>query len=258
MQTQLDQSLIDLLMFHTLDVAVYTLISTATFLTNSISTEVAYVSVFIFKVFLLMDGLCLISYAIIKYLSIFHQSILHTFSENKVTWLQRIFGLLFVIMIQAFDFESLPKSAYVSCLTGKNLTSNHRVDISTNIVYSIVAVVHLALFCRIEALNYSFEEGIMYLIFKDETFQELIKTKFFNQIFAMMSGLISVVFFIFNYYIEEIINVFTLPMSTIGYIQPMIFFQFAIVDLVLIAMINKCPKLLSRVWKELCLQFRIW
>ena len=98
----------------------------------------------------------------------------------------------------------------------------------------------------------------MYLIFRDETFQEMIKTKFFNQIFAMMSSLICVLFFIFNYYLEEIMNLFTIPMSTVGYIQPMIFFQFAIVDLVLIAMIDKYPKLLSRVWKELYLQFRIW
>ena len=258
MQTQLDQSIIDLLIFHTLDVAVFTTISTVTLISNNVPDAIAYALVFVYKLFLLMDGFCLIFYAIIKYLSIFHQSILHKFSENKVTWFQRLFGLLFAIMIQAFDFDSLPKSSYVSCLTGTNLTPSHRVDISTNVVYAIVAMVHLALICRIEALNYSYEDGIMYLIFRDETFQELIKTKFFNQIFAMMSGLICLLFFIFNYHAEEIINLFTIPMTTIGYIQPMIFFQFAIVDLVLIAMINKYPKLLSRVWKELYLQFRIW
>ena len=102
-----------------------------------------------------MDGFCLISYAITKYLSILHQSILITFSENKITLLQRFLGLLFSIVIQVFDSNSLPKSAYVSCLTGNDLTPSHRVDISTNVVYSIVAMVHLALICRIEALNYS-------------------------------------------------------------------------------------------------------
>ena len=258
MQTQLDQSLIDLLIFHTLDVAVFTAVSTVTLISNNVPDEIAYVLVFVYKVFLLMDGFCLISYAITKYLSIFHQSILNTFSENKITLLQRCLGLLFSIVIQVFDFNSLPKSAYVSCLTGNNLTPSHRVDISTNVVYSIVAMVHLALICRIEALNYSYEDGIMYLIFRDETFHEMIKTKFFNQIFAMMSGLLCVLFIIFNYYIEEIMNLFTIPMSTVGYIHPMIFFQFAIVDFVLIAMINKYPKLLSKVWKELYLQFRIW
>ena len=122
MQTQLDQSLIDLLIFHTLDVTVFTTISTVTLISNNVPEVIAYGLIFVYKVFLLKDGFCLISYAITKYFSIFHQSILNTFSENKITLLQRFLGLLFSIVIQVFDFNSLSKSAYVSCLTGNDLT----------------------------------------------------------------------------------------------------------------------------------------
>ena len=116
MQTQLDQSLIDLLIFHTLDVTVFTTISTVTLISNNVPDAIAYALVFVYKVFLLMDGFCLIFYAIIKYLSIFYQSILHTYmiwwlKKNTTFWLAtiRLFISivdLYVIVIQLLRQKS--------------------------------------------------------------------------------------------------------------------------------------------------------
>ena len=258
MQTQLDQSLIDLLFFHTLDVAAFTMISTVTLFTNNIPKMVACGFYFVFKVFLLMDGFCLIFYASIKYLSIFHQSKLNTFSENKIKLFLRISGLAASVIIQLCDYESYTYSDYVSYLTHENLTPSTVIDLSTNIIYSLMSIIHFALFCRIEALNYSYEEGIMFLVFRDETFTDFISTKFFSQIFALMAGMIIVLIVIFNYFVEDIMTNFTFSyLSMVGYIDISNFFQFLIVDFILIIMVCKNPILVRRVLNDIQIQFRI-
>ena len=91
MQTQLDLSLTDSLIFHSINVGLLTLISTITLFTNSIPSNIALAIVFIYKVFVLMDGFCLIFVALIKYTLIFCGFLLeHTvweplLGEKKVT-----------------------------------------------------------------------------------------------------------------------------------------------------------------------------
>ena len=257
MQTQLDQSLIDLLTFHTLDVASFTMISTVTLFTNNIPDVVACGIFFIFKVFLLMDGFHLMFYAVIKYLLIFHQSKLNIFSENNIKLFLRLFGLIASIVIQACDFESYIYSGEVAYLTNRNLAQSSVIDLSTNVVYSLMALIHFALFCRIEALNYHYEEGIVFLVFRDETFTDFISTKFFNQLFALMAGIIIVLIMITNYFVEHLLVNFSYPMSVVGYIHSNLFFQFLIVDLILMLMVYKNPILVRRILNDIQLQFRI-
>ena len=257
MQTQLDQSLIDLLTFHTLDVSSFTMISTVTLFTNNIPDVVAYGMFFIFKVFLLMDGFHLMFYAVIKYLLIFHQSKLNIFSENNIKLFLRLFGLIASIVIQACDFESYIYSGEVAYLTNRNLAQSSVIDLSTNVVYSLMALIHFALFCRIEALNYHYEEGIVFLVFRDETFTDFISTKFFNQLFALMAGIIIVLIMITNYFVEHLLVNFSYPMSVVGYIHSNLFFQFLIVDLILMLMVYKNPILVRRILNDIQLQFRI-
>ena len=259
MQTQLDQSLIDLLTFHTLDVASFTMISTVTLFTNNIPDVVACGIFFIFKVFLLMDGFHLMFYAVIKYLLIFHQSKLNIFSENNIKLFLRLFGLIASIVIQACDFESYIYSGEVAYLTNRNLAPSSVIDLSTNVVYSLMALLHFALFCRIEALNYHYDEGIVFLVFRDETFTDFISTKFFNQLFAMMAGMIIVMIMITNYFVEHLLVIvnFNFPLSVVGYIHSNLFFQFLIVDLILMLMVYKNPILVRRILNDIQLQFRI-
>ena len=212
---------------------------------------------FIFKVFLLMDGFHLMFYAVIKYLLIFHQSKLNMFSENKIKLFLRLFGLVASIVIQACDFESYTYSGEVAYLTNKNLVQSSVIDLSTNVVYSLMAFIHLALFCRIEALNYRYEEGIVFLVFQDETFTDFIATKFFNQLFALMAGIIIFLIMITNYFMEHLFAHFNFPMSVVGYIHSNLFFQFLIVDLILMLMVYKNPILVKRVLNDIQLQFRI-
>ena len=257
MQTQLDQSLIDLLTFHTLDVASFTMISTVTLFTNNVPDMVACGMFFIFKVFLLMDGFHLMFYALIKYLLIFHQSKLNIFSENKIKLFLRLFGLVASIVIQACDFESYTYSGEVAYLTNREIARSSVIDSSTNVVYSLMAIIHFALFCRIEALNYHYEEGIVFLVFRDETFTDFISTKFFNQLFALMAGIIIVLIMITNYFVENLFASFNYPMSVVGYIHSNLFFQFLIVDLILMLMVYKNPILVKRILNDIQLQFRL-
>ena len=50
----------------------------------------------------------------------------------------------------------------------------------TGLVYGLVAVFHLALICRIEAQSYSLEEGVLYLVVKNENTLEFVAKRFFR------------------------------------------------------------------------------
>ena len=187
-----------------------------------------------------MDGFCLIFIALIKFLSIFYATVLHDCNELKVRNYLRLFGFGCSILIQAFDdWVNERNSEYFYYLTGKDLNPKLIVDYYIIIVYTLVGLIHFALFCVIEAQSFKFEDGILYLVVKNPNLIEFQNSQFLNRIFAFMVGLLIGLFIIFMTYFDDFIPWITITSQSIGYINPLILTQFFIVDLVLLGTVLK-------------------
>ena len=216
------------------------LLSTLTLFTTNLPEKLVLVLVFVHGVFMLMDGFCLIFIALIKFMSIFYAPFLHECNELKVQNYLRLFGFGCSILIQAFDdLVNGKNSEYFYYLTGKDLHPKLIVDYNVIIVYSLVGIIHLALFFAIEAQSYKFEDGILYLVVKNPNLIEFQNSQFLNRSFAFMVGLLTGLFIIFMKYFEDFIPWITLTSHSIGYINPLILTQFFIVDLILLGMVLK-------------------
>ena len=255
MQTQLDVSLCDALLFHSIDVGVFTIISTITLFTNNVPKEVAYGTVIVYIFCVLMDGMSLIFVAIIKYLSIFHRTLLDNYDEKKIKRLSRfMIAFASIVLLIMFDLTSLENNGYIAYLTGTNEVPTQKANNSTNFIFACVAIVHFALICRIEAQNFKYKEGILYLVVKKENVLEFVASKFFNRIFALMTSFLFVVFILFYVYFEEFYFDTTRYLPRIGYIYALPLIQFWIVDIILLSMILKNLRFLMKVFQcTLCL-----
>ena len=251
MQTQLDVSLSDALLFHSIDVGVFTIISTITLFTNNVPKEVAYAIVIVYIFCVLMDGMSLIFVAIIKYLSIFYRTLLDDYDEKKIKRLSRfIIAFASVVLLITFDLTSLENNGYIAYLTGTNEAPTQKANNSTNFVFALVAIVHFALICRIEARNFKYEEGILYLVIKKENVLEFVASNFFNRIFALMTSFMFVVFIISYVYFEEIYFDTTRYLPRIGYVHALPLVQFWIVDVILVSMLLKNLRFLKKVYQN--------
>ena len=240
MQTQVDLSFIEAHIFHTIDVTCIMLISTLTLFTTNLPNELAFVLVSVCKVFLFMDGFCLIYIALIKFMSIFYPTVLNDYSEQKVRKYLRYFGLVCSILIEALEIIVDGENfEYIAYLTGKDLNPKPNVDVGTIIIYSLVGIAHFALLCAIEAQSYKYEDGILYLVIKNPNLIDFQNSQFLNRVMAFMVALLVGLFIIFMKYFDDVIPWITLTLPSIGYINPMILTQFFVVDLALLAMVLK-------------------
>ena len=260
MQTQLDLSLTDSLIFHSINVGLLTLISTITLFTNSIPSNIALAIVFIYKVFVLMDGFCLIFVALIKYTLIFCGFLLENHDEQKIRQSLLCSGFTLSVILCIMDIESFKiTDGFYPYLTGVDLTPNEAtVAISTKFVYGLVAVIHLALICRIEAQSYSLEEGVLYLVVKNEKAIEFFARRFFHRLSAIMYVSIFAVGFVLHIYMEEIFHFMkTYLPSPVGYIHTLSLIQFCIVDLILIVMLHKNKQHLRTLYNKFKHQYSV-
>ena len=253
MQTQVDLSFIEAHIFHTIDVTCIMLISTLTLFTTNLPIELVFVLVCICKVFLYMDGFCLIYIALIKFMSIYYATVLNDYSEQKVRKYLRYFGMVSSILIEALEILVYgEKFEYIDYLTSKDLNPKLTVDLGTIIIYSLVGIVHFALLCAIEAQSYKYEDGILYLVVKNPNLIDFQNSQFLNRLMTFMVALLVGLFIIFIKYFENVIPWITLTLPNVGYINPMILTQFFVVDLALLAMVLKWPTS-----KKILVQFRL-
>ena len=191
-----------------------------------------------------MDGLCLISIAVIKYFLIFRQTVFEQYDEKKIIQVSRVTILILSVLIVAIDFtftKSLDYQPFYKYLMGKNLSDEYKVSYSTRIVYSTVAFSHLLLLIRIEADNYKYEDGILYLIVKDRSSTSFEMSKFFNNIFFfMILGCVSIMI-TFTLFHDSLLDLISLVFQgkNIGYVKTSILVQFSLVDVVLIVLLIK-------------------
>ena len=242
MQTQLDLSLTDSLIFHSINVGLLTLISTITLFTNNISSGIALAIVFIYKVFVLMDGFCLIFVALIKYLLIFHGPLLGNYEEQRIRLSLLCSGFTMSIGLCILDIESFKiTDGFYPYLSGADLTPNEAtIAITTIFVYRLMAILHLALLCRIEAQSYSLEEGVLFLVVKNENTLEFVGKRFFHRLSAFLFLSISTIGFVLHRYMEEIFQFIRTYLPTpIGYIHTLSLIQFFVVDIILIVIVVK-------------------
>ena len=260
MQTQLDLSLIDSLIFHSINVGLATLISTISLFTNNIPSNIALAIVFFYKVFVLMDGFCLIFIALIKYFSIFHGYLLDNYNEQKIRLSLLISGFIMSVILCTLDIESFKiTDGFYPYFTGVDLTPNEAIVAITNrCVYGLVAVLHLALICRIEAQSYSLEEGVLYLIVKNEDTSEFVARRVFHRLSAFMFVIIFAIGLVFHTFMEEILYFIRNYLPTpIGFIHTLTLIQFFIVDVVLIVMLYKNKQHLRTLYNDFKNQYSV-
>ena len=107
-------------------------------------------------------------------------------------------------------------------------------------MYRLVAILHLALLFRIEAQSYSLEEGVLFLVVKNENTLEFVGKRFFHRLSAIMYVSISTIGFVLHRYKEDIFQFIRTHLPTpIGYIHTLSLIQFFVVDIILIIMLYK-------------------
>ena len=260
MQTQLDLSLTDSLIFHSINVGLFTFVSSITLFTNNVPSSIAIGIVFIYKVFVLMDGLCLIFMALIKYLLIFHGPLLEIYNEQKIRLSLLLSGFTLSVFLCILDIESFKiTDGFYPYLTGIDSTPNEAtVAITTKCVYGLVAILHLALICRIEAQSYSLEEGVLYLVVKNENGKQFASKRVFHRLSAFMFVTIFTLWFVYHIYMEEIIQLMqTYLPSPVGYIRTLSLIQFFFVDIILIIMLSKNRQPLRALYNDFKNQYSV-